>query len=82
MSNTHLDIKNHTVDLQEHGYTIVHDVISSSEIETTKRVIDETLETEQKIANKVGVQTDDLRVAFEVQGKHPHFYTGCSQIVR
>ena len=71
---TTLDLERHVTELEKDGYTIVPDVMSPSAIEAAKRAMEEALAAEEDIGRRLGTQTDDLRVVFEAQGKHPHFY--------
>ena len=68
------DRERHGKQLEEEGYTILPEVLSRSEIELTKVAIDETLESEADIARRYGLQNENLLMAFNAQGKHPHFY--------
>ena len=68
------DIDRHAVELKRDGYTIAHDVMSEAELETSKQAIEETLSAEEEIGYKYGLQNEDLRMAFNGQAKHPHFY--------
>ena len=67
-------VDQHVEQLIEEGYTIIHDVLPSDEIELTKQAIDECLESEREVAQKYGLQDADLQMSFNVQGKHSHFY--------
>ncbi len=69
-----LDIDRHTTELKREGYTIIHVVMSSSEIDATKQAIEETLDAEETLGRKYGLQNENLRMSFNVQSKHPHFY--------
>ena len=71
---TAADRERHGKQLEEEGYTILPEVLSRSEIEQTKVAIDETLESEADIARRYGLQNENLLMAFNAQGKHPHFY--------
>ena len=64
----------HVAELKREGYTIVPDVMSPSEIEATRRAIDETLAREEELGRKLGIQSNDLKMVFEAHGKHPHFH--------
>ena len=68
------DIEQHAAELERDGYTVMHNVIPPSEVEATKQAIEETLDAEEAIGRKYGLQNENLRHAFNVQGKHPHFY--------
>ena len=68
------DIERHATELEQDGYTVMHNVMPPSELEATKQAIEETLDTEEAIGRKYGLQNENLRHAFNVQGKHPHFY--------
>jgi ectoine hydroxylase-related dioxygenase (phytanoyl-CoA dioxygenase family) len=68
------DIDRHAADLERDGYTILYDVMSPLERDATREVIEETLAAEETISRKYGLQNEDLRMAFNAQAKHPHFY--------
>ena len=68
------DIERHATELEQDGYTVMHNVMPPSELEATKQAIEETLDAEEAIGRKYGLQNENLRHAFNVQGKHPHFY--------
>ena len=74
MAKLSFDIEKHVSELGKDGYTIVHDVMPPSELDATKRAIEEALAYEEEIGRRVGMQTEDLRTVFEAQGKHPHLY--------
>ena len=67
------DIGRHAAELERDGYTIMESVLPASEIEAARQAIEETLEAEGTIARKYGLQSENLRMAFNAQGKHPHF---------
>lgn len=71
---TCLDLEKHTARLEEDGYTIIPDVLPKEEIEASKRAIDEVLGNEAPIARQYGLQNEDLEMAFNAQGKHPHIW--------
>ena len=71
---TAADRDRHITQLEAEGYTILPEVLSRSEIERTKVAIDETLDAEAEIACKYGLQNENLQMAYNAQGKHPHFY--------
>ena len=71
---TSFDADHHANELERDGYTIIPDVMSPSELDASKRAIGETLDGEEAIGRRFGLQNDDLRMAFNAQGKHPHFY--------
>ena len=71
---TAADRERHTRQLEQEGYTILPEVLSRSEIERTRSAIDETLAAEAEIARRYGLQNENLQMAYNAQGKHPHFY--------
>ena len=71
---TAADRKRHTQQLEREGYTILPEVLSRAEIERTTSAIDETLAAEAEISRKYGLQNENLQMAYNAQGKHPHFY--------
>ena len=68
------DIERRATELEQNGYTVIHNVMPPSELEATKQAIEETLDAEEAIGRKYGLQNEHLRHAFNAQGKHPHFY--------
>ena len=64
----------HIAELEEDGYTILRDVLPESELEAARKAIQETLAAEESVAKKFGLQTEDLNISFNAQGKHPFFY--------
>jgi len=69
-----LDIDRHAAELEQDGYTILENVMPESEIEAARQAIEETLDAEETIARKYGLQSDDLRILFNAQAKHQHFW--------
>ena len=69
-----LNIERHVAELEQDGYTILQDVMSPTEREATRQAIEDTLDAEETIGRKYGLQNENLRMAFNVQSKHPHFY--------
>ena len=67
------DIERHATELEQNGYTGIHNVMPPSELEATKQAIEETLDAEEAIGRKYGLQNENLRHAFNAQGKHPPF---------
>jgi hypothetical protein len=67
------DIDRHADELERDGYTILENVLPASEIEATKQAIEETLASEETVGSKYGLQSENLRMAFNAQAKHPHF---------
>ena len=61
-------------ELAEQGYTIVGDALSGQEVAATRRAVIELLDAEEEVARTTGTQTDNLRNAHAIVGKHPHFY--------
>ncbi len=68
-----LDIDRHVNDLERDGYTILKSVIPPAEIEAARQAIDETLAAEESIGREYGLQSENLRMAFNAQAKHPYF---------
>ena len=64
----------HVDKLERDGYTVIPEALSAEEVETTKRAVQELLDDEESIARVTGTQTDNLRNAHAIVGKHPHFY--------
>jgi len=61
-------------ELERNGYTILPDALSPQEVVTTRQAVEELLDTEETVARGTGTQTDNLRNAHAIVGKHPHFY--------
>ena len=61
-------------ELEGNGYTILPDALSSQEVVATRQAVEELLDTEETVARGTGTQTDNLRNAHAIVGKHPHFY--------
>ena len=68
-----LDIDRHVSELDRDGYTILKSVIPPAEIEAARQAIDETLAAEESIGREYGLQSENLRMAFNAQAKHPYF---------
>ena len=64
----------HIDKLVKDGYTVIPDALSGEEVETTELAVQELLDTEAHVARSTGTQTDNLRNAHAIVGKHPHFY--------
>lgn len=71
---TKIDVDRHIAEMEEDGYTILRDVLPESELEAARKAIQETLAAEEPVAKKFGLQTEDLSISFNAQGKHPFFY--------
>ena len=69
------DIDEHARQLTEEGYTILTGVVPDAELERTVEVMDAVYEREREIAERFGLQTDDLKMCYNVQGKHPYFFS-------
>ncbi len=60
--------------LEEQGYTVIPDALSADEVVTARNAVEELLDREEAVARGTGTQTDNLRNAHVIVGKHPHFY--------
>jgi ectoine hydroxylase-related dioxygenase (phytanoyl-CoA dioxygenase family) len=60
--------------LEELGYTIISNALSAGEVAEARDAVEEVLDREEEIARSTGTQTDNLRNAHVISGKHPHFY--------
>ena len=69
-----MNLKAHLSELKEQGYTILRDALSAQQMEATRRAVIELLDAEAAVAHTTGTQTDNLRNAHTIVGKHPHFY--------
>lgn len=69
-----MDHQHHIKDLCDQGYTIVRNALSGTQVKETRRAVKELLDEEEGVARSTGTQTDNLRNAHAIVGKHPHFY--------
>ena len=69
-----MSLKGHLSELEEEGYTIFPDALSAPQVNATRRAVIELLDAEADAARSTGTQTDNLRNAHAIVGKHPHFY--------
>lgn len=67
-ANAHID------KLEQDGYTIIPEALSPEEVAATRHAVEQLLNAEETIARTTGTQTDNLRNAHAIVGKHPHFY--------
>lgn len=68
------DIDRHAAELKLDGYTILEAILPPAEIEATRNAIEETLAAEETIGRKYGLQSANLRMAFNAQAKNSHFH--------
>ena len=69
-----MNLSLHLRQLEQDGYTIVRGALNGQEIESTRRAVIEVLDAEAEVARTTHTQTDNLRNAHAIVGKHPHFY--------
>ena len=69
-----MNLDAHLSELEQDGYTIIPDALSPEEVAATRRAVQELLDVEHAVAHTTGTQTDNLRKAHAIVGKHPHFY--------
>ena len=69
-----MNLNGHLRELAEQGYTIVRNALSDRQVEATRRAVIEVLDAEAEVARATGTQTDNLRNAHAIVGKHPHFH--------
>ena len=75
------DIERHATELEQNGYTLMHNVMPPSELEATKQAIEETLDAEEAIGRKYGLQNEifgmrsTLRASIRIS-------TGCRSATR
>ena len=69
-----MKLDHHLRQLAQNGYTILRDTLNAQEVESTRRAVIELLDAEADVARTTGTQTDNLRNAHAIVGKHPHFY--------
>ena len=67
------ELNHHAFELEKEGYTIIPNIMSDLDLENAKNAIDETLEQEKTIAQKYGLQNENLLMCFNAQGKHRYF---------
>ena len=69
-----MNVDTHLQELVRDGFTVITNALTAPEIETTRHAVGELLETEAEVSRGTGTQTDNLRNAHAIVGKHPHFY--------
>ncbi len=69
-----MNLDHHLHQLAQDGYTIVRDALNAREVESTRLAVTELLDSEAEVARTTQTQTDNLRNAHAIVGKHPHFY--------
>ena len=69
-----MNLSQHLRQLEQDGYTIVRGALNAQEVESTRRAVIEVLDAEAEVARTTHTQTDNLRNAHAIVGKHPHFY--------
>ena len=69
-----MKLDHHLGELAQNGYTILPGALSPPPVESTRRAVIELLDAEAAVARTTGTQTDNLRNAHAIVGKHPHFY--------
>ena len=69
-----MNLDDHLRELERDGYTIIPDALPSEEVVASRRAVQELLDAEQAVARTTGTQTENLRNAHAIVGKHPHFY--------
>ena len=67
-------LQEQTKQLEEVGYTVVSNALSPESVAATQGAVVDLLEQEAEVARCTGTQTDNLRNAHVIVGKHPHFY--------
>ena len=60
--------------LAQDGYIILRGALKAHEVESTRQAVIELLDSEAEVARTTNTQTDNLRNAHSIVGKHPHFY--------
>ncbi len=60
--------------LEELGYAIISNALSADAVTAARDAVKEILDREAEVARGTGTQTDNLRNAHVIVGKHPHFY--------
>ncbi len=64
----------HLQQLQDDGFTVLPDVLTADQVAATRQAVQELLDAEEAVARRTGTQTDNLRNAHAIVGKHPHFH--------
>ncbi len=67
-------LQEQTKQLEERGYTIVPNALSADAVVAARDAVVELLEQEEEVARRTGTQTDNLRNAHVIVGKHPVFH--------
>ena len=60
--------------LEESGFAIIPDALAAGEVAAARNAVEEILAREESVARGTGTQTENLRNAHVIVGKHPHFY--------
>lgn len=68
------DLQERTKQLGELGYTIVSKALSAEAVVAARAAVVDVLEQEEEVARRTGTQTDNLRNAHVIVGKHPQFH--------
>ncbi len=69
------DIDRHAIELERDGFTIMERVLPPAEIDSARAAMDETLAGEEEIGRRYGLQSANLRMAFNAQAKNRHFHS-------
>jgi ectoine hydroxylase-related dioxygenase (phytanoyl-CoA dioxygenase family) len=69
-----VSLDDHLSELEQDGYTIIPAALSSEDVDASRRAVQELLDAEDAVARTTGTQTDNLRNAHAIVGKHAHFY--------
>ena len=69
-----MSLDDHLSELEQDGYTIIPAALSPEDVDASRRAVQELLDAEDAVARTTGTQTDNLRNAHAIVGKHAHFY--------
>jgi len=69
-----VSLDDHLSELEQDGYTIIPAALSPEDVDASRRAVQELLDAEDAVARTTGTQTDNLRNAHAIVGKHAHFY--------
>lgn len=69
-----MSLDDHLSELEQDGYTIIPAALSPEDVDASRRAVQELLDAEDAVARTTGTQTDNLRNAHAIVGKHSRFY--------
>jgi hypothetical protein len=69
-----VSLDDHLSELEQDGYTIIPAALSPEDVDASRHAVQELLDAEDAVAHTTGTQTDNLRNAHAIVGKHSHVY--------